>query len=125
MTDWQILIAVIALCMIAGEIQVYQKEIAKYLAERSEKKASKKVKSESQRFYSSKAWRDLRYKVLKHYEATCMCCGASRESGHEIHVDHILPRSLYPGLALQFHNMQCLCRNCNMAKSNTDYTDWR
>ena len=76
-------------------------------------------------FYRSKAWRDLRYKVLKHYEATCMCCGASRESGDQIHVDHILPRSLFPDLALDFNNMQVLCECCNVAKSNTDFTNWK
>jgi 5-methylcytosine-specific restriction endonuclease McrA len=54
-----------------------------------------------------------------------MCCGASRESGDQIHVDHILPRSLFPEHELEFNNMAVLCRSCNMAKSNTDFTDWR
>ena len=54
-----------------------------------------------------------------------MCCGASRESGDKIHVDHILPRSKFPDLALEFSNMAVLCETCNIAKSNTDYTDWR
>ena len=84
-------------------------------------KLIKKTKS----FYQSTEWKRLRYKVLCHYEATCMCCGASRISGAEIHVDHILPRSLFPDLALDFNNMQVLCRDCNLAKSNTDSTDWR
>ena len=107
--------------MIIGEIQLYQDEIAEYLAD----KAKKRTKSSSKAFYSSKAWRDLRYKVLKHYEATCMCCGASKETGSQIHIDHILPRSKFPDIALDFNNMQCLCADCNIAKSNTDFTDWR
>ena len=84
-----------------------------------------KSPSKSGNFYRSSAWRKLRYEVLKFYEATCMCCGASRETGAQIHVDHILPRSLYEDLALEFSNMQVLCQDCNLAKNNTDETDWR
>lgn len=84
-------------------------------------KATKKKTS----FYNTRAWQDLRYKVLLHYRATCMCCGASRDDGVQIHIDHILPRSKYPELELNFDNMAVLCRSCNIAKSNTDYTDWR
>jgi 5-methylcytosine-specific restriction endonuclease McrA len=102
-----------------SEIQCYQDEIAQYLADQGKKRDKKK------NFYSSSAWKNLRYKVLDCYEATCMCCGASRESGDQIDVDHILPRSLYPHLALDFDNMAVLCHSCNAAKSNTTFTDWR
>lgn len=115
------LYTIIILGIALGEINNHQDEIARYLA----KRGRKRTKSASKTFYSSKAWRDLRYEVLKFYEATCMCCGASKETGGQIHVDHILPRSLYPDLRLEFSNMQVLCGDCNMAKSNTDYTDWR
>ena len=55
-----------------------------------------------------------------------MCCGRSRKDhGVVIHVDHIKPRSKYPHLALVFENMQILCEDCNLGKSNVDATDWR
>lgn len=73
-------------------------------------------------FFDSREWQELRYAVLKHYGRKCMLCGAT--SG-EMHVDHIKPRSKYPLLALEFSNLQVLCRPCNLGKSNTDETDWR
>jgi len=100
--------------MVVSEIQTYQREIEAYLAKRK-----KKVN-----FYSTWAWRKLRYKVLTHYGATCMACNASGK-GVVMSVDHIDPRSLYPEKELDFENMQILCMPCNMGKSNTDFTDWR
>ena len=76
-------------------------------------------------FYLSDEWRKLRYRVLKKYNATCMCCGADRSDGVKIHVDHIKPRSKWPHLALDFTNLQVLCEDCNIGKSNIDSTDWR
>jgi len=73
-------------------------------------------------FYRTAAWRRIRYRVIKQYGAVCMACGSEEKP---IHVDHILPRSLFPDMALDFSNLQILCEACNMAKSNTDTTDWR
>lgn len=73
-------------------------------------------------FYEKTEWRDLRYRVLRHWGRTCMLCGATR---CELHVDHIKPRSKFPDIALEFDNLQVLCRPCNMGKSNKDETDWR
>lgn len=72
-------------------------------------------------FYKSWEWKKLRFEVLKYYGAECMLCG----SKENICVDHIYPRKKYPQLALNFHNMQVLCRDCNMGKSNDDFTDFR
>lgn len=77
-------------------------------------------------FYSSKEWRQVRYQVIKKYGGGCMACGRSKkEHGIVIHVDHIQPRSKRPELALCFENLQLLCADCNLGKSNTDNTDWR
>ena len=40
-------------------------------------------------------------------------------------VDHIKPRSRFPGLELDPDNLQILCSDCNMGKSNDDCTDFR
>jgi 5-methylcytosine-specific restriction endonuclease McrA len=77
-------------------------------------------------FYQSPAWITMRYRVLRHYGARCKACGRSPQAdGVTIEVDHIKPRSKFPGLELTFSNLQPLCRDCNQGKSNTDQIDWR
>lgn len=72
-------------------------------------------------FYASWAWKKLRFEVLKQYGPKCMCCG----SDHRPTVDHIKPRARFPELELDFDNLQVLCNDCNMGKSNDDFTDFR
>lgn len=81
--------------------------------------------SPTQNFYRTREWAELRYKALKELGTVCMLCGASPKTGAQIHVDHILPRSIFPEKALKMDNLQILCRECNMGKSNKDCTDWR
>jgi 5-methylcytosine-specific restriction endonuclease McrA len=40
-------------------------------------------------------------------------------------VDHIVPRSKRPDLALDISNLQTLCGRCNRGKGSWDQTDWR
>jgi len=47
------------------------------------------------------------------------------ETSRQIHVDHIKPRSKFPELELVFDNLQVLCDDCNIGKSNVDSTDFR
>jgi 5-methylcytosine-specific restriction endonuclease McrA len=55
-----------------------------------------------------------------------MLCGRSkRKHGVVIHVDHIKPKSKYPELALEYNNLQLLCEDCNLGKSNKYETDYR
>jgi len=75
-------------------------------------------------FYKSHQWLRLRYQVLTESKAVCGCCGASGRDT-TIHVDHIKPRSKYPELELEISNLQVLCSDCNMGKSNIEETDWR
>lgn len=75
-------------------------------------------------FYSSQAWRKARFLALKNSNGRCALCG-SLPGKDPLHVDHIKPRSLFPALALDPANLQVLCRDCNLGKSNTDCTDWR
>lgn len=81
------------------------------------------VKSDA--FLQTYEWRVLRMKVLKHYGARCMCCGATPSGGAVMNVDHIKPRRDFPHLALDFDNLQVLCHECNHGKGNWDRTDWR
>lgn len=76
-------------------------------------------------FYASKEWREVRYKALVSCGAQCQCCGSTRKDGAKLHVDHIKPRSKFPSLQLDISNLQVLCEDCNLGKSNKDDTDWR
>lgn len=76
------------------------------------------------RFYSSQAWKKLRYVTLKKYGAKCQCCGVTGKDA-PIRIDHIKPISRYWELRLDPNNMQVLCNDCNWGKLNIDETDWR
>ena len=71
-------------------------------------------------FYRTKAWRELRLSILLASDCSCKICGNTSEKGAVLHVDHIKPRSLSPELALDEGNLQVLCEDCNIAKSNND-----
>lgn len=47
------------------------------------------------------------------------------KDGKVMHVDHIKPKSLHPELKYELSNLQVLCEDCNIGKSNLDDTDWR
>ena len=92
--------------------------------EKVRKKIIKKAKGnlDVNSFYLSNDWLFLKRKVHKLYKCGCMKCF---KDNVETHIDHILPRSKYPQLSLDIHNLQILCKSCNMEKSNKDYTDYR
>lgn len=69
-------------------------------------------------FYQSYEWRSLRYKVLRKFGFECMACGRGAIDGCKIHVDHVKPISKFPELSLDEENLQVLCEDCNLGKSN-------
>ena len=94
---------------------------------RNKQKALKKKKKiiPSNVFYSSREWRELRVKALTKYGRHCCLCGRGVEHGIILHVDHIKPRSKNPYLGLDINNLQILCEDCNIGKSNKYSEDWR
>lgn len=86
------------------------------------KKVKKRISGKA--FYDSDEWRKLRYKVFQKHGRQCLCCGA-KPPQVVLHVDHVKPRSLHPELELDINNLQILCEDCNMGKSNLDTTDFR
>lgn len=60
----------------------------------------------------------LRYRVLRRDHFSCRSCGASpaKDPNVELQVDHIAPWS--KGGETEFENLQCLCSQCNLGKSN-------
>lgn len=73
-------------------------------------------------FYNSVTWWDLKQYIYQIYQKKCMKC---KNSSRVMHVDHIKPSSKYPHLIKSVRNMQILCEDCNLKKSNTDETDYR
>lgn len=84
-----------------------------------------KLNKKRDSFYDTDEWRRVRYMALKLHGGRCQCCGRSVAQGVILHVDHIKPRSKFPELALTVENLQVLCEDCNLGKSNKDDTDWR
>lgn len=70
-------------------------------------------------------WQKVRYFALKESNGSCCLCGRTAKDGIKLHVDHIKPKSLYPELKYELSNLQVLCCDCNIGKSNLDDTDWR
>ena|ERR1700676_1411336 len=68
-------------------------------------------------FFKSSDWRKLRFKILRKYGFRCMACGLDNTKT-VLHVDHIKPRSKYPSFELDPNNLQVLCEDCNMGKSD-------
>lgn len=95
--------------------------------ERRNKRKKKKIsRYGNDKFYSSPEWRKLRVRVLEKYDCRCMMCGRSPKlHGVVLNVDHIIPRSKRPDLALVFENLQILCGACNHGKLNRYETDYR
>lgn len=76
-------------------------------------------------FYETDEWRRVRYEALRLHGGKCCLCGVTAHQGAVLHVDHIKPRSLFRELELDVNNLQVLCADCNLGKSNLDDTDWR
>lgn len=112
----------------ADEFKLYDRENRRFQSElvipfnqRTDKPAREVL---SKDFYQSREWRQIRYEALRKHGGRCLCCGRSGKQGVVLHVDHIRPRSLYPDLALSINNLQVLCEDCNLGKSNHDAVEW-
>lgn len=89
-----------------------------YQKEEPQKKKSKNKRS---RTIPIKA----RYKAMSAAGGKCQLCGRRPSLLNEIklHVDHIFPYS--KGGTHDVHNLQVLCNECNLGKSNKDDSDFR
>jgi len=82
------------------------------------------IKSEASQISGSKTSRDpslrLRFHVLKRDNFSCVHCGASPAMDQKVilHIDHIKPWS--NGGETEISNLQTLCQNCNLGKSNIE-----
>ena len=60
--------------------------------------------------------RGLRHEVFKRDNYRCVECGASKDDGATLHVDHKIPVS--KGGTDELSNLQTLCSDCNLNKSD-------
>lgn len=60
--------------------------------------------------------RGMRHEVFKRDNYTCVECGASKDDGATLHVDHKVPVS--KGGTDELSNLQTLCSDCNLNKSD-------
>lgn len=64
----------------------------------------------------NKMSQSLRAQIFSRDKSRCRMCGASVDDGVTLHVDHIVPVS--KGGRTVEHNLQTLCQECNLGKSN-------
>lgn len=86
-------------------------------SKRSVIQRSKEKKEYDKKFYESQHWRELRFHILKSQGRKCALCHTTEGV---LHVDHIKPRSKYPHLELDPCNLQVLCEDCNIGKTDSD-----
>ena len=113
---------------LSGDSEIIEKDLNRINVIKEKRVKAKKPKKEvkGSDFYIGNEWRRLRVKVLEKYNCKCMMCGRSpKDHGIVIHVDHIKPKSLFPELKLEESNLQILCEDCNIGKSNDYITDYR
>jgi len=69
-------------------------------------------------FYASPEWRLARGKIIQEQGRICKECKEEIKDDFDLTVDHIKPRSKFPGLALDVSNLRVLCRSCNSSKGS-------
>ena len=66
------------------------------------------------RYERSRMTLSMRYNVMQRDGFRCVLCGASREDGVKLHVDHIKP--IAKGGKTEMSNLRTLCDRCNFGK---------
>ena len=89
---------------------------------RKSKQRRRKARLAKWGFLGSDEWLHMRKRVLGRLGRACLKCGKTKG---KICVDHILPKSRFPYLALDIRNLQVLCGHCNGEKGAHDMTDYR
>ena len=81
------------------------------------------AKAFAKQFYSSKAWQDCRNEYAKRARYLCEQClrrGIYRPGVIVHHVEELTPENIYrPEVALNFENLELLCRECHAEEHTT------
>lgn len=65
---------------------------------------------------SGRGWEAVRQQAFNYYGTQCMACGTGGSEANPLQVDHRHPIS--KGGTDDLDNLQILCRDCNIKKSN-------
>ena len=76
-------------------------------------------------FYLSRAWRELRYKALKLHGGAVSAAASARHPATRFMSIISNHAASSPNSPCALDNLQVLCDDCNLGKSNKDQTDWR
>jgi 5-methylcytosine-specific restriction endonuclease McrA len=114
-------------------MEVIDRFLAKPRREREERIAArladlaterKRMIEEAMRFYSSPEWSLLRKQAIERDGRICSHCGKRIKDDFDLTVDHKLPRSKHPDLALKIENLRVFCRACNSKKGARDWSSY-
>ena len=70
-------------------------------------------------FYNTEEWKKLRFRALVHYPRKCMICFTNNR---ELVVSHKRSISEFPELKLEISNIEILCDDCKIGKSDNFVT---
>jgi hypothetical protein len=73
-----------------------------------------------QEFFHSQEWLEMKEIIHKRDLYTCQLCGADCKYDRKPHVDHIEPLTRNWENRLNPENLQVLCDDCNILKTNND-----
>lgn len=90
---------------------------SKQTPEEIEKRVSQ-FRGEKHWKFAGKDWRYWKQQALIRDNYTCQSCGLREPEIME--VDHILSKSLYPGLKFSLENLMTMCPNCHRRKTIRD-----
>lgn len=88
----------------------YEYKIEEIYKLATDKKAKNNFMQEQRRLMSD----NLRFEVLRRDHYRCCLCGATKQDGVKLEVDHILP--VAKGGRTELNNLQTLCERCNRGK---------
>lgn len=103
------------------EVKFYDQKCNKCKIKYAYKK-HKERKPRNQKSSEKKMRARLRKMVFSVYPNRCMKC---KSIGRMMHADHIKPVSKHRELTYDLMNLQVLCIDCNMKKSNKNENDYR
>jgi hypothetical protein len=66
----------------------------------------------------SRKYREVRLRVLARDGYVCFYCGHEGQDGNNLTIDHIIPVSKSPELAIDESNMRIACKSCNSRKGS-------
>lgn len=66
----------------------------------------------------SRKYKEVRLRVLARDGYVCFYCGHEGQDGNNLTIDHIIPVSKAPELAIDESNMRIACKSCNSKKGS-------